>query len=96
MTTNQRVGGSNPSGHTNSKEYKGIFTLVFFRFSHFLATKGQLIFKKHSRILIIISYVTAALKNPLAIICERVLLCAPSMGDNLAVKVRYRLGSRNC
>ena len=22
--------------------------------------------------------------------------CAPGMGDNLAVKVRYRLGSRNC
>ncbi len=25
------------------------------------------------------------------------LVCgAPGMGDNLAVKVRYRLGSRNC
>jgi hypothetical protein len=24
------------------------------------------------------------------------LLCAPGMGDNSAVKVRYRLGSRNC
>ena len=24
------------------------------------------------------------------------LCCAPSMGDNLVVKVHYRLGSRNC
>jgi len=23
-------------------------------------------------------------------------VCAPGMGDDLAVKVRYRLGSRNC
>jgi hypothetical protein len=27
---------------------------------------------------------------------ERLFRCAPGMGDNSAVKVRYRLGSRNC
>jgi hypothetical protein len=29
-------------------------------------------------------------------VCARNSLCAPGMGDNLAVKVRYTLGSRKC